>query len=373
MRLTTTRELHLLADGGGFFEGLRWYDGRWYVSDFAGRVVAIDPSGRLEDLLEVEVPSGLGRLPDGSLLAVSMTTRKIWRRSPAGETSVHADLSEHFDHEANDMLVDPQGRAYVGSYGFDLGGGGHPAETELVRVDPDGTIAVAASGLRFPNGMVLTPDGRTLIVAETIAARLTAFTVQPDGSLTDRRVWAQLGPSPDLAPFAAGMFPHLRFSCDGITLDADGCVWGGRRQVPPLRAHRRWRRDPRGDPRAGRPVRLRLHARRRGRTHARDLHRTRLATRAHGGRASLRHLHHPRRRPARRPAIAHVQLEGNQPMATIEQQSSDTAAIAQLHESFEAQRAAFLRDPYPSARGAARARRRGGRRARRQSHASARR
>lgn len=219
--------LQMLAGGGTFFEGVRWHEGRWYASDFyAHRVVAVDTDGRMEDVLQLEQPSGLGWLPDGSLLAVSMTGHKVWRRALDGELSVHADLSAYSRGEANDMLVDRAGRAYVGHYGYDLMAGEPPAEATLIRVDPDGTVAAAAPGLQFPNGTVLTPDGRTLIVAETIAARLTAFTVAPDGSLSDRRVYAQIARSPELGPMDE-MLPQVDFAPDGICLDAEGCVWAG--------------------------------------------------------------------------------------------------------------------------------------------------
>jgi len=223
-----TRELRTLLEGGTFFEGARWHDGRWWVSDFyAHRVLAVDPDdGRVEEAMEVEQPSGLGFLPDGSLLAVSMTGHKLWRRGEGGRAMLYADLGEYSRGEANDMVVDAAGRAYVGNYGFDLMAAEHPAEAVLIRIDPDGSVSPAASGLRFPNGSVLTPDGTTLIVAETIAARLTAFTVAADGTLGDRGVYAQIAPSPDLAPLDE-MLPAVDFAPDGMTLDAEGCVWAG--------------------------------------------------------------------------------------------------------------------------------------------------
>ena len=199
-----------LLAGGGFFEGPRWHEGRWWVSDFLrGLVLAVDPRGVAEEVLRVEGrPSGLGWLPDGSLLVVSMTERRVLRHSPEGRVSVHAELGEHCGGDANDMVVAEDGTAYVGNFGFDFPGG-EPAPTNLVRVDRDGTASVAAAGLLFPNGTVISPDGRTLVVAETFGERLTAFTIADDGSLRDRRAWAGL---PGAAP-------------DGCTLDADGCIW----------------------------------------------------------------------------------------------------------------------------------------------------
>lgn len=222
------RQLTLLLDGGTFFEGPRWHDGRWYASDFRHhRVISIDPGGgepRTE--LEVEVPSGLGWLPDRSLLVVSMTGHRIWRRSPDGAVRVHADLSALSRGEANDMVVDRNGRAYVGSYGFDLGAGEAPLPAVLMRVEPDGSVSAAAEGLHFPNASVITPDGRTLIVAETIAARFTAFTVDAAGGLSDRRVYAQIAPTPELTTLEETL-GGVAFAPDGATLDAEGCLWAG--------------------------------------------------------------------------------------------------------------------------------------------------
>jgi sugar lactone lactonase YvrE len=218
-------QLHLLVDRGTFFEGLRWRGGRWWASDFyADRVIAVDPEGTVEEVMHLRQPSGLGWLPDGSLLAVSMTGHELWRRAPVGTVTRHADISALSRGEANDMLVDPAGRAYVGNYGFDLMAGAAPEAAVLVRVDPDGTVSAAADGLHFPNAVLLSPDGRTMIVAETIAARLTAFTVAEDGSLSDRRVWAQLGPTPPLTTLDE-VIPRVAFAPDGCTLDAEGCVW----------------------------------------------------------------------------------------------------------------------------------------------------
>lgn len=221
------RALHTLLEGGTFFEGARWHDGRWWVSDFyANRVLAVDTAGGFEPVMTVEQPSGLGWLPDGTLLAVSMTGHKIWRRAPDGQVTLHADLAEYSRGEANDMVVDADGRAYVGSYGFDLMAGEPPRPAVLMRVDPDGTVTAAAHGLHFPNGSMITPDGRTLLVAETIAARVTAFTIDADGSLSDQRIWGQIAPTPELTTLDE-LLPRIEFAPDGATLDAEGCVWAG--------------------------------------------------------------------------------------------------------------------------------------------------
>jgi sugar lactone lactonase YvrE len=212
-----------LLEGGHFFEGPRWHDGRWWVSDFYRHaVLTASPDGRAEEVMRVDgQPSGMGWMPDGSLLVVSMRDHRLLRRSADGEVTVHADLSEHCGGHLNDVVVDGAGRAYVGNFGYDLMGGGDPAETVLVRVDPDGAVAVVAEGLRFPNGSVITPDGGTLLVDETIAARISAFTIGPDGALSDHRIWAQVAPTPELDEGLEA----LEFAPDGCTLDAEGCVW----------------------------------------------------------------------------------------------------------------------------------------------------
>ena len=207
----TDRTFSTLADGGGFFEGPRWRDGRWWVSDFYRHsVFAIAPDGTTETVMTVDAqPSGMGWLPDGSLLVVSMKDHKVLRRSPAGEVAVHADISSYCGGLANDIVVDRRGHAYVGNFGFDLMGGGRPHAAVLVHITPDGETSVAAGDLRFPNGAVITPDGGTLVVGETMGARYTAFSVGADGALGDRREWAAIeGVSPD-----------------GCALDAAGRIW----------------------------------------------------------------------------------------------------------------------------------------------------
>jgi sugar lactone lactonase YvrE len=204
--------MRTLLGGGSFFESPRWHDGRWWVSDFFRKVVlAIDTSGRAQEVARVEAqPSGLGWLPDGSLLVVSMRDRRVLRQAGDGGLSMHADLAELCDWHANDMVVASDGRAFVGNFGFDLDGG-EPTPTNVVRVDPDGSACVAVDGLMFPNGSVITPDGRMLIVGETFGRRYTAFTIGADGALTERRLWADLRAA--------------RISPDGCSLDAEGRIW----------------------------------------------------------------------------------------------------------------------------------------------------
>jgi sugar lactone lactonase YvrE len=219
------RRLHTLLEGGSFFESPRWHEGSWWVSDFYGhKVLVIEPDGRARTVLEVNGrPSGLGWMPDGSLLVVSMADRRILRVTSAG-VSLHADVSEHCGGDLNDMVVDRHGRVYAGNFGFDSAAQADPVPASLIRVDPNGSTCVAADGLHFPNGSVIVPDGGTLIVGETAASRYTAFAVEPGGALTGRRTWAQVEPAPDLTTFAETL-AALRFGPDGCTLDADGHIW----------------------------------------------------------------------------------------------------------------------------------------------------
>jgi len=219
--------VNTLLEGGSFFEGPRWHDGRWWVSDFYRHVVlAVDEDGRAEEVMTVEAqPSGLGWLSDGSLLVVSMRDRRVLRRSPDGSVSEHADISSLCGGHANDMVVSASGHAYVGNFGFDLMGGEDPAPATLVRVGPDGSVSVAAEDLLFPNGSVITADGATLIVGETAGARYTAFTIGEDGSLSDRRVWAQVAETPEQGGSLPEMLGRLKFGPDGCALDAEEHIW----------------------------------------------------------------------------------------------------------------------------------------------------
>jgi sugar lactone lactonase YvrE len=205
-------ERTVLLGGLGFAEGPRWHEGRLWFSDMgAGHVVAVDLDGHAEVVAEVPGrPSGLGWLPDGRLLVVSMRDRRVLRREPTGALVEHADLRELASYDCNDMVVDGRGRAYVGNAGFDLAERPRRVRpAEVVLVTPEGEARVVDDRVVFPNGSVVTPDGGTLVVAETFGERLTAFTIAEDGSLTDRRPFALL----------AGTAP------DGICLDAEGAVW----------------------------------------------------------------------------------------------------------------------------------------------------
>ena len=200
----------VLLDDLIFLEGPRWYDGKLWFSDmFAGQVRTADLSGNTEVVAEVaERPSGLGFLPDGRLLIVSMQNRLLLRLDREGLTTV-ADLSSLAVGSPNDMVVDTHGRAYIGHFGYDLFGGEEPKPASLLLVTPDGQVREVADGLEFPNGTVISPDGKSLIVAETFGRRLTAFSIADDGGLSERRVFAQFDEE----------------TPDGICLDARGGVW----------------------------------------------------------------------------------------------------------------------------------------------------
>jgi sugar lactone lactonase YvrE len=203
-------KLDVLLAGLSFPEGPRWHDGKLWFSDFyTHRVIRVGLDGRAETIVEVpQQPSGLGFRPDGTLLIVSMRDRKLMRLD-GQRLALVADLSALAPSLCNDMVVDGTGRAYVGNFGFDRHAGEAPRPTCLIRVDPDGRASVAADELMFPNGTVIAPDARKLVIAETYAQRLTAFDLAADGTLSNRRLFAQLD----------GVYP------DGICLDAEGAVW----------------------------------------------------------------------------------------------------------------------------------------------------
>jgi sugar lactone lactonase YvrE len=206
-----------------FGESPRWHDGRlWFADFYQSAVLSAGESGdvRVEVVVPGE-PGGFGWMPDGRLLASTRKPRTVVRLEPDGTLVEHGDLKPTATFYGNDMVVDASGRAYVGNFGFDFDafveehgelalveGPGAP-RTQLVRIDPQGSAHVATDDLYFPNGSVITPDGRTFIVAETLAGQLTAYEIDEDGNLSGRRVWAPLS---WCAP-------------DGICLDAEGRIW----------------------------------------------------------------------------------------------------------------------------------------------------
>lgn len=208
-----------LLSGLCFTEGPRWHEGRLFFSDMhAHWVMAVDEAGHAERIAEVpNQPSGLGWRPDGTMLIVSMTDRKIVA-AKGGKIETIADLHGLATWHCNDMVVDARGRAYVGHFGFDLFDRSLEIKMDnlqalprasLILVDENDRVRVVAEDLGFPNGTVITPDGKTLIVAESMLGRLTAFEIAADGSLHGRRIWAQL----------ENLFP------DGICLDEAGGIW----------------------------------------------------------------------------------------------------------------------------------------------------
>lgn len=204
----------VVMEGIVFGESPRWHDGRLWVSDWgAGRVYSLSPGG--PPAVEAEVasfPMCIDFLPDGRLLVVSSAGQRVLRREtePDGTSTLvtHADLAEVSTKPWNDIVVDDRGNAYVNNIGFDFPGGEFTPGV-IALVTPDGTVRPVAEGLAFPNGMAVTADGSTLVVAESYAEQLTVFGIARDGTLSGRRVWA---PTPGDHP-------------DGICLDAEGAVW----------------------------------------------------------------------------------------------------------------------------------------------------
>ncbi|WP_327092270.1 SMP-30/gluconolactonase/LRE family protein [Nonomuraea sp. NBC_01738] len=200
----------VLMEGIVFGESPRWHDGRLWFSDWgAGQVIALDDDGKHEVMASVpSFPMCIDFLPDGRLLVVDSAHQQVLRQEADGTLVRHADLSDVSAKPWNEIVVDARGTAYVNSIGFDFPGGEF-VPGFVVRVTADGAVEQVAGDLAFPNGMALTPDGRTLIVAESYANRLTAFDIDPDGGLSGRRVWAE----------TPGDHP------DGICLDDEGAVW----------------------------------------------------------------------------------------------------------------------------------------------------
>ncbi len=204
-------EPRTLTGGIAFGESPRWHEDRLWFSDWGTQeIVAVDPQGNSEVMVQAatSAPFCIDWLPDGRLLVVSGSEARLLRREPDGSLVDHADLSGLSRHPWNDIVVDGRGSAYVGNIGFDFPAGEFAPGT-LALVTPDGEARQVADGLAFPNGIVVTPDDSTLIVAESYGGRLTAFDIGDDGGLSNRRVWADLdGGAPD-----------------GICLDAEGAVW----------------------------------------------------------------------------------------------------------------------------------------------------
>lgn len=208
--MTTLHKPRLLADDFVFLESPKWHGGRLWVSDvFDHRVYAVDTSGHRELVCEMHRPTGLGFLPDGALIVVDAEARKLMRFQ-AGVLREYADLSRHAAGHLNDFAIDGSGRTYVGNFGYDYDGGDAPRTTSLHRVDPDGSITAVAE-VDFPNGSVVVNGGRTLLVAETWARRVVAFDLDAEGSLPNRRVFADLG----------------KREPDGMCADAEDAIWVG--------------------------------------------------------------------------------------------------------------------------------------------------
>ncbi|HEX4107364.1 MAG TPA: SMP-30/gluconolactonase/LRE family protein [Solirubrobacteraceae bacterium] len=210
--MTPSRRIQVVAEDVAFGESPRWHDGRLWFADWGAReILTVDEAGTKELVLRVDFPAFpmcLDFLPDGRLLVVAGRDGRLLRREHDGRLVRHADLGALSRHPWNDIVVDGAGNAYVNNTGFEFPGEKFRPGT-VALVTPDGGAREVAHGLAFPNGMAITPDGRTLIVAESYVGRLTAFDIGEDGDLSDRRIWAEL---PGSAP-------------DGICLDEDGAAW----------------------------------------------------------------------------------------------------------------------------------------------------
>jgi sugar lactone lactonase YvrE len=211
------KKTRILMDGLTFGEGPRWHDGKFYFSDFySHKVFSLDMEGNSEVIVEVPgQPSGLGWMPDGTMLIVSMKDKKLLSFINNTLSEV-ADLSDLAGFHCNDMVVDDRGNAYIGNFGFNTYSGEEIKPANLILVRPGEDPCVAADNLLFPNGAVITPDGRTLIVGETYAARLTSFDINQDATLSNRRVWADF-----TLDAKEGEVPVP----DGMCLDAEGAIW----------------------------------------------------------------------------------------------------------------------------------------------------
>jgi sugar lactone lactonase YvrE len=220
------RAIETVAEGFAFLECPRWHGDRlWFVDFYTYRVYSARSDGS-DVRVEAEVPgqpSGLGWLPDGRLLIVSMKDARVLRREADGSLLTHADLSAMVGGHPNDMVVDRRGRAFVGEFGFDLMAGAPLTPANLLRVDPDGTVTQAADDLWFPNGSVITEDD-VLVVGETFGNRVTAFDITDDGSLVNRRIWAQFGDLPNSSDLNVAL-GELSVAPDGCCLDAEGALW----------------------------------------------------------------------------------------------------------------------------------------------------
>jgi len=212
-----TKRTNILMDGLTFGEGPRWHEEKFYFSDFySHKVFSLDMDGNSEVVVEVPgQPSGLGWMPDGTMLIVSMKDKKLLSFNNNALSEV-ADLSNLAGFHCNDMVVDDHGNAYVGNFGFNTYSGEEIKPANLILVRPGEDPCVAADDLLFPNGTVITPDGKTLIIGETYAARLTAFDINEDATLSNRRVWADFTLDAD-----EGNVPLP----DGMCLDVEGAIW----------------------------------------------------------------------------------------------------------------------------------------------------
>ncbi|UCI18131.1 SMP-30/gluconolactonase/LRE family protein [Mesorhizobium sp. B2-1-8] len=211
MRISSGNKAHIVMEGLAFGESPRWHDGRLWVCNWGtGEIIAVDAHGNSEIMLRVPavLPYSIDWLPDGRLLVVSGREGLLLRREADGSLVTHADLRGLSKSPWNEIVVDGRGNIYVNGGGPAPAAGQHFGPGTIVLVTPDGKVRQVADTIAFANGMAVTPDNKTLIIAESHANRLTAFDIAADGSLSNRRIWAELDGYPD-----------------GICLDAEGTVW----------------------------------------------------------------------------------------------------------------------------------------------------
>jgi sugar lactone lactonase YvrE len=202
-------DLHILMTGLAFGESPRWHNGRlWFSNWTAQEIIAVDPQGKSEVIVRLPFsafPFSIDWLPDGRMLIVSSSDRPLLRQESDGALVKHAELTGGF----NEIVVDSRGNAYINGAGFNPLAGETFAPGSITLVTSDGTPRQVAEGIAFPNGMAITPDNSTLIVADSYGKRLSAFDIADDGGLSRQRVWAELGEG---VP-------------DGICMDVEGAVW----------------------------------------------------------------------------------------------------------------------------------------------------
>lgn len=221
------RNVDLIVEGFSYTESPRWHEGElWFVDFYMHTVNKIDRDGTAQEICVVDgQPSGLGWLPDGRLLVVSMLDHRILRLEKDGTLVEHANIAHLCSGYPNDMVVAPNGNAYVGHLGFDVMGGGEHELAEVILVRPDGSSEIVGAGLSLPNGMAVSADEKRLIVNELFGNRISQFEIRDDGTLGERLDFADFGYPGDDVKDVAARLDGATISPDGLALDVEGAVW----------------------------------------------------------------------------------------------------------------------------------------------------